>query len=131
LSEANLARQFIRFISGQMHRLVKGVSPLAQIRTSRQTKDEVAAQIICPRSQKCPVASGDVFRLLGRVSKRSDESNPDRGSTLLLPVCAGTTPCIATDTGRHRGRVRISPRTPGTAPEQVVANISPITRPKT
>ena len=44
MSEANLARQFIRFISGQTHRLVKGVSPLAQIRTSRQTKDEAAAQ---------------------------------------------------------------------------------------
>jgi hypothetical protein len=33
------------------------------------------------------------------------------------PRCAGTTPCIATDTGRHRGRV--------------LANIFPITRPKT
>jgi hypothetical protein len=63
----------------------------------------------------------DVFRSRGRVSRsssdRSDESNLTGVPPFCPPRCAGTTPCIATDTGRHRGRV--------------LANIFPITRPKT
>jgi hypothetical protein len=77
-----------------------------------------------------PLASGDVFCLLGRVSKRSDESNRDRGSTLPLPVCAGTTPCIATDTGLHRGSPDLTENTRNSSQSKSWPIFPPLPGPK-
>ena len=82
----NMARQLVRLIgvrrtnSSRVFRHSPKYAPGGKPRTKAASAHSFA--------DGHTVASGDVFRLLGRVSRsspgRSDESNPDSDSTLLF-----------------------------------------------